>query len=78
MARMIAEIFRQNPYLKAVLLSTGSRELAEANPYDSYWGTSSSAETAISRNSRWPGNNTMGTILMDVRSLLRQETQKLK
>jgi len=78
MARMIAETFRQNPYLKAVLLSTGSRELAEANPYDSYWAIGSSAETAISKNSRWQGNNTIGTILVDVRSLLRQETQKLK
>jgi len=75
---MIVETFRQNPFLKSVLLSTASRELAEANPYDSYWGIGSSAETAISRNSRWPGNNTMGTILVDVRNLLREETQKLE
>ncbi|KAK2145715.1 hypothetical protein LSH36_661g00000 [Paralvinella palmiformis] len=78
MARMIAEKVRQNPYLKAVLLSTGSRELAEANHYDSYWGIGSSAETAISRNSRWPGNNTKGKILVDAMNLLRDETQKLE
>jgi ribA/ribD-fused uncharacterized protein len=75
MASIVAEKFRQNPYLKAVLLSTGSRDLAEANPYDSYWGIGSSAKTAISRNGRWPGNNTMGTIMVDVRNLLRNETQ---
>ena len=72
MAAILLQKFKQNKYLTAVLLSTGDSKLAEANPYDRYWGTGASAGACIAANNQWKGNNTMGDILMDVRSLMRE------
>ena len=50
MSQIVLQKFSQNSYLKSVLLSTcdhGERDLAEANPYDKYWGTGCSAHEAV-------------------------------
>jgi len=71
MTSLVREKFSQNPYLQRMLLATDAKELAEANPYDHYWAIGSSAKDAIAKNHRWTGNNTLGTILVDVRSDIR-------
>ena len=66
--------FSQNEHLKAVLLSTGERLLAEASPRDTYWGIgmhmSHRQKTDIQQ---WPGQNVLGETLMKVRNLLREK-----
>lgn len=47
---------------RELLLSTGTREIVENNPYDSYWGTGSSGY----------GKNRMGKLLMRLREELRK------
>lgn len=49
--------FSQNEHLKALLLSTGNKILAENSPYDTFWGCR--------------GTNHLGKILMTVRDELR-------
>jgi ribA/ribD-fused uncharacterized protein len=78
MAAIVMEKFRQNRYLQSILLATQSHDLAEANPYDAYWGIGTSAKDAIDHHNDWTGNNTMGEILMDVRRLIREDTQTPK
>jgi DNA-directed RNA polymerase II subunit RPB2 len=53
--------FRQNPALLAMLQQTGTRELVEAAPGDSYWGS----------GTRGKGLNRMGRLLMEVRDELK-------
>ena len=55
--------FTQNEDLKAVLLSTGERELRERAPRDKFWGDG---------GKRGDGMNMMGKILMSVREELRR------
>ncbi len=63
--------FSQNPDLKAYLLSTGSRVLVEASPFDRIWGIGMSASHADAQNpDRWRGQNLLGFALMEVRSRL--------
>ena len=53
--------FETHPDLRALLLATGDEELVENAPDDYYWG----------RGADGTGANTLGKILMHVRSLLR-------
>jgi ribA/ribD-fused uncharacterized protein len=75
MAALLVQKFSQNTYLTSVLLSTGDKQLVEANPYDDYWGTGCSERSCIAANNNWHGNNTMGDILMDVRSQLHERVK---
>lgn len=60
--------YEQNPELKTLLLSTGDSILAEASPYDKVWGIEMDAQTAAhTASSRWPGENLLGKILMELR-----------
>lgn len=52
-----------HPKLRAVLLSTGDRLLAEASPSDFYWGLGSTGT----------GENRLGKLLMQVRDELRED-----
>jgi len=64
--------FSQNAPLKAVLLSTGNRTIAEASASDRIWGTglNSSASASVDPH-LWPGSNKLGKALMLARNSLR-------
>lgn len=60
--------FHQNQHLKKLLLSTGSRSLVAANPWDKFWGTGLHIGHPDCRDEyAWPGENHLGRLLMEVR-----------
>ncbi|XP_053390167.1 uncharacterized protein LOC128553085 [Mercenaria mercenaria] len=65
--------FTQNENLRNLLLATGSKILVEASPRDSIWviGMDMWNSNAVHPN-KWNGRNRFGSILMDIRSWLRQ------
>lgn len=66
--------FSQNTEAKNFLLGTGERELVEAS-VDKFWGCGVSLQDPALRNkSTWTGRNTLGRILVKVRSRLRDES----
>ncbi|KAK1496702.1 oxidoreductase family protein [Colletotrichum cuscutae] len=67
--------FRSAPELRKKLLATGDRELVEASPMDRIWGIGFSPDKAPgSDRGRW-GLNLLGKILMEVRTVLREEAE---
>ncbi len=52
--------FSQNPDLRKKLVGTGSRELVEHSPHDSYWGDGPNGR----------GKNHLGGLLMKIRELI--------
>lgn len=67
--------FRSAPELRKKLLATGERELVEASPMDRIWGIGFSPDKAPGSNrGRW-GLNLLGKILMEVRTVLREEEE---
>mmetsp|Transcript_3962 Transcript_3962/g.9357 ORF Transcript_3962/g.9357 Transcript_3962/m.9357 type:complete len:226 (+) Transcript_3962:99-776(+) len=63
--------FAQNAELRAELLATGHRTLAEASPYDKIWGIGLAAENWSAWNPKlWKGANRLGKALMRVRAEL--------
>ncbi len=63
----------QHPDILMKLRETGTRPIAEADPRGKYWGIGTSAETSKAKDvSRWPGQNKMGKILMELRDELKQ------
>ncbi len=70
--------FGQNPVLKAFLLGTKERILAEASPTDLIWGIGLAEEDPRATDpERWCGLNLLGFALMQVRAELAHEI-KLK
>ncbi|KAF7599055.1 MAG: GTP cyclohydrolase [Candidatus Dactylopiibacterium carminicum] len=68
----LLEKFRQNPALKAELLASGERLLAEASPDDRIWGIGlEEADPRALDSTQWQGENRLGKILMQVRTNLR-------
>lgn len=64
--------FTQNTKLKEFLLSTGDKILVEASPKDTIWGIGLSADDPnVCIPDRWPGENRLGFILMEVRDIIR-------
>lgn len=66
--------FSQNPELKEKLLSTGDAILAEANPYDKFYGIGLNANVApqaVQDVNSWKGENITGKALMEVREYIR-------
>jgi len=63
--------FSQNSGLKAKLLATGDRQLAEASPSDTIWGIGLNEDVAKS-GAKWRGSNLLGTVLMRVRQELSE------
>lgn len=59
----------QNPLLKAMLLATDGKILAEASPYDSVWGIGCTKEDALLSN-KWHGKNLLGKLWMKTRETL--------
>lgn len=63
--------FSQNEKLKQMLIITGDKILAEANPNDRIWGIGLSVEQAETKHiSEWRGKNLLGKALMKVRKEL--------
>lgn len=63
--------FMQNPEMLKVLLSTGSKILVEASPFDRIWGIGLRAEHPdCGTPTKWRGKNLLGKCLMKVRSQL--------
>lgn len=64
--------FAQNESIKQLLLSTGTKRIAEASPYDRIWGIGLSPTDVRARDeANWQGANLLGEILMLVREELR-------
>lgn len=64
--------FEQNEHLRQILLDTGCRQIAEASPYDNYWGCGFGMnDPKVSDPSNWTGQNLLGKCLMRVRSELK-------
>jgi len=64
--------FAQNEHMKATLLSTGTKVLVEASPFDNIWGIGLSEKKALKMHSeKWPGTNWLGECLMRVRDEFR-------
>ena len=65
--------FTQHPELLTKLRETGDRPLAEADPRSKEWGIGTSADTSKAKDpARWPGKNKLGTLLMNLRTELRE------
>ena len=65
--------FQQNKNLKSYLMKSGNRLLAEASPYDKFWGIGLNAFNARRTPvEEWPGKNWLGTALMRVRDTLTE------
>lgn len=63
--------FKQNDSLRAVLLSTKNKILAEASPYDAIWGIGLATDDPLALDQKnWKGLNLLGKSLMEVRSRL--------
>ncbi len=73
--------FHQVEECQEKLLETGEKVIVEAVPTDrdKYWGSGMGKEATLhtDRNA-WPGDNTMGEILMKVRQNLREELSAKK
>ena len=66
--------FTQHPELRKHLLSTGTQTLGYANARDKYWSIGTSEDTDKSKKpSKWPGQNKLGVLLMELRDTLRGE-----
>lgn len=60
-----------NPSLKKKLLSTGSKTLVEASPFDKIWGIGLAEDHPHAEiPSKWRGLNLLGKVLMEVREEL--------
>jgi ribA/ribD-fused uncharacterized protein len=60
--------FGQHPELYAFLVTTGTRVLVEASPFDHVWGIGMGpANPAVAHPSAWRGLNLLGFALMEVR-----------
>ncbi|BCL77613.1 NADAR family protein [Ktedonobacteria bacterium brp13] len=62
MFKAVLQKFETHKGLRTLLLSTGEEEIVESAPGDYYWGCGADGS----------GQNTLGKLLMEVRSMLRQ------
>ncbi len=68
--------FSQNEELKAFLLASKNRVLAEASPKDRIWGIGLSVDNKDAQNPyKWRGLNKLGFALMVVREKLSEELE---
>ena len=72
MRRGLRAKFQQNPDLMKKLLATGNMVLAECAPRDKIWGIGFAVDDdRIQNPQEWRGQNLLGSVLMEVRSDLR-------
>lgn len=67
--------FSSNYDIKRMLLKTDNKTLVEGSPYDIVWGVGiSKHDDSILQETNWKGNNSLGEVLMKVRSDLRKKS----
>ena len=71
MHRTLLAKFGSSEDLRRQLLSTGTKRLIEASPYDSVWGVGQRSGN-ITSSMDLPGQNLLGRCLESVRHILRQ------
>ena len=59
--------YGQNEHLLQKLKDTGNSTLAEANPYDAFWGIGMRLSDPKAFEGEWPGQNITGKLAMEVR-----------
>lgn len=65
--------FLQDSTCLTALLNSGDAILAEASPYDKIWGIGLvESDPRATDPSKWPGQNLLGVVLMDVRDVIRR------
>jgi ribA/ribD-fused uncharacterized protein len=68
--------FGQHADLRDFLLGTGTKVLVEASPQDAIWGIGLAADDDRAASPEtWPGLNLLGFALMEVRRLLRSQSE---
>lgn len=75
MLRAVLAKFRQNTPARQKLLGTGDALLVYATPFGQYWATG--LEISDNRHiepEKWRGRNVLGSILIEVREILKSET----
>lgn len=61
------------------ILSTGSRIIVEASPFDDIWGIKMGAyHPEVEDPSKWKGLNLLGKVLMEVRDEINKRNEALK
>ncbi|MBQ6420518.1 MAG: NADAR family protein [Clostridia bacterium] len=69
--------FSQNEPIKAFLLGTEDKIIAEASPYDGIWGIRMAIDDPNAGNPEyWGGENLLGFALMETRDLLREQEKE--
>lgn len=67
--------FTQHPELRKKLLETGDKVIGKADGRNTFWGIGSSMVSDKSKvPSKWRGQNKLGKILMELRDVLKDET----
>lgn len=64
--------FAQNPSLRDLLLTTGTKRLIEATS-DSFWGAAALLGSKLLKNGKWTGLNTLGAVMEEAREDLKRE-----
>ena len=63
------EVKFSKPLFKSFLKDTEQRILIEANKFDRYWSSGISVkDPTINNSNSWPGKNTLGELIIDLRS----------
>ena len=74
MQQAVLAKFRSNDIIRKKLLDTGDAILVEASDFDTYWGSGLDIfDDDHADPGKWRGSNVLGTILMQVRDILRDE-----
>lgn len=74
MKQAVLEKFRQNKYLRWLLLDTGDSEIAWCDENDTVLGTGISVyNPAKYDREKWKGQNRLGQCLMEIREIMRSE-----
>lgn len=67
--------FTQHPELRKKLLETGDKIIGKADGRNTFWGIGSSMVSDKSKvPSKWRGQNKLGKILMELRDVLKDES----
>ncbi|ELP6119316.1 NADAR family protein [Vibrio vulnificus] len=67
--------FAQNSHLKKLLIDTGNRYLAEASP-SNFWGIGIHInDPRVQQKGAWTGKNMLGLLIMDIRTILKNESR---
>ena len=72
MKQAVLAKFRGNTAIRKKLLGTGDAVLVEASAFDPFWGSGLDIfDEAHAEPEKWRGFNVLGSILMEVREMLR-------